>query len=148
MVPPEIYEVRSNTENDIYKLVAEHLRRFYRSTPFHFDLSGVNNTSRYSRGLYKGLNGDPGWPDLFMAAPSHPAFGNYHGLFIEIKAPGVRIKRQDGTLVADQHIRDQAEWIKLLNSEGYYAAFCTGYESCKSLIDRYLTGTENLTIEF
>lgn len=137
-----------NTENDIYRLIAQHMRNYYQSTPFHFDLSGVNNTSRYSRGLYSTINGDPGWPDLFVAARSHPDFGDYLGLFVEVKAVDVRITRKDGTLVSDAHIRDQAEWIKNLNRAGYYAAFCTGYESAKQLVDKYLTGTTNLTIEF
>jgi hypothetical protein len=143
--------MRSNAENDIYRLVAQHMRMFYRSTPFHFDLSGVNNTSRYSRGLYSSINGEPGFPDLFIASPSHHDFDPnkmYCGLFIEIKTRDTRIKRQDGTLVASQHIRDQADWIQRLNSAGYYAAFCTGYESCRELIDKYLTGMTNDRIEF
>lgn len=140
--------MRGNAENDVYRLVAQHLRMFYRSTPFHFDLSGVNNTSRYSRGLYKTLNGDAGYPDLFIASKSHPDFGDYIGLFIEIKALDVRIRTRTGDLVKDDHIRDQAEWLKRLNNAGYYAAFCTGYESTKELIDKYLTGTTNSRIEF
>jgi hypothetical protein len=140
--------MRSNAENDIYRLIAQHLRQFYRSTPFHFDLSGINNTSRYSRGLYKGLNGDAGYPDLFVAAKSHPDFGDYMGLYIEVKVDGTHIRKRDGSLVADDHIRDQAEWIKRLNTAGYYAAFGIGYSSCKDLIDEYMTGTVNHRIEF
>lgn len=143
--------MRGNAENDIYRLVAQHLNLFYRSTPFHFDLSGVNNTSRYSRGLYKTINGEPGYPDLFIASPSHHDFSPekmYYGLFIEIKSLDVRIKTKTGELVKDDHIRDQAEWLARLNNAGYYAAFCTGYESTKELIDRYLTGTTNQRIEF
>ncbi|MCF8783246.1 hypothetical protein [Rhodococcus ruber] len=140
--------MRSNVENDIYRLIAQHLRINYQGVVFHFDTSGVNNTSHYSRGLYKSLNGDPGWPDLHIAAKSHSDFGDYLGLFIEVKKPGTRIRKRDGSLVADQHIREQAEMIKRLNSAGYYAAFGIGYDSCKKLIDEYLTGTYNETVFF
>ncbi|MDI9934742.1 hypothetical protein QM806_04635 [Rhodococcus sp. IEGM 1351] len=108
--------MRSNVENDIYRLIAQHLRINYQGVVFHFDTSGVNNTSHYSRALYKALNGDPGWPDLHVAARSHPDFGDYLGLFIEVKKPGTRIRKKDGSLVADPHIRDQAEMIKRLNA--------------------------------
>ncbi|QOH56206.1 PDDEXK family nuclease [Rhodococcus rhodochrous] len=140
--------MRSNEENDIYRLIAQHLRINHQSVVFHFDTSGVNNTSRYSRSLYKSLNGDPGWPDLQICARSHPDFGDYMGLFIEVKKAGTRIRKRDGSLVADQHIRDQAEMIKRLNAAGYYAAFGISYESCKRLIDEYLTGTYNETVFF
>ncbi len=140
--------MRGNRENDIYRLIALHLRTQYRSTPFRFDLAGVNNSSQYSRGLYKSLNGDSGFPDLIIYQRSHPAFGQFVGCAIEVKVEGTRIRRKDGTLVADEHIREQAEWLKRLNDQGYYAAFGVGLTSCIELVDKYLSGTTNQIIEF
>lgn len=137
-----------NAENDIYRLIAQHMSLYYQGTPYHFDLSGVNNTSRYSRSLYKTINKDAGFPDLFVYQRSHPKFGEYIGLAIEVKADGVAIKKRDGSLVADPHIQEQAEWIGRLNSKGYFAAFCTGWSSCQELLDAYLRGEANIPVEF
>lgn len=134
-------------EDDIYRNLARHLRTFYASTPFHFDLSGVYTTSRYYRGLYGFLN-DRAWPDLFIAAPSHPDFGDYKGLFLEIKKDGTRIRRRDGELVADTHLREQAAALAQLDKSGYYAAFGVGYDSCRQIVDEYLTGKKQQSIEF
>ncbi|SIS12121.1 hypothetical protein [Williamsia sterculiae] len=139
---------KANVENGVYRLIALHLRRKYPDVMFHFDLSGVHNPSRYSRGLYAELNGTRGWPDLHIAARSHPLFGSFIGLYIEIKADGTTIRKRDGSLVADPHIREQAEVIKRLNATGHYAAFGVGYQSCKQLIDAYLTGSAKEIVEF
>ncbi|MBM4646549.1 hypothetical protein GS464_29475 [Rhodococcus hoagii] len=121
---------------------------YYQNTPYHFDLSGVNNTSRYSRGLYKTINGDSGFPDFILYQRSHPDFGDYIGLAIEVKADGVTVRKRDGNLVADQHIRDQAAWLQRLSSRGYYAVFGIGWLDIQELIDKYMTGTSNTRIEF
>lgn len=140
--------MRSNDENEVYKIVARHLSTHYQDTPYHFDLSGVNNTSRYARGLYKLINGDEHWPDLVIYQRSHPDFGEYIGLALEIKREGVRVKKADGSMVADSHIRDQAATLQKLARKGYYAAFGIGVRDCIKLIDQYLSGTSNLPIEF
>lgn len=139
--------MRSNDENELYKVIARHLTLYYPETPYHFDLSGVNNTSRYSRGLYKLINGDAGFPDLVLYQRSHQDFGDFIGLAVEVKRDGVRVRKADGSLVSDPHVREQAAWLQKLARKGYYAAFGIGSGDCIALIDRYLTGTSNQAIE-
>lgn len=138
----------SNDENEVYKVIARHMTLYHPETPYHFDLSGVHNTSRYSRGLYKLINGEAGFPDLIVYAPSHPDFGQNLGLALEIKRDGVAVRKRDGSLVADEHIQEQAAWLQKLSRKGYYAAFGIGSRDCIALIDEYLTGTSNVAIDF
>ena len=140
--------MRSNDENEVYKIVARHLSTYYQETPYHFDLSGVNNTSRYSRGLYKLINRSPGFPDLIVYQRSHPDFGDYFGLALETKRDGVKVRKADGSLLSDQHIQEQAAYLQKLSGKGYYAAFGIGARDCIKLIDEYLSGTSNVPIEF
>jgi len=61
-----------------------------------------------------------------------------HGLFIEIKKAGTRIFKKDGTLVADQHIREQFDVLEQLRKRGYMAEFACGFDEAKKIIDGYL----------
>jgi hypothetical protein len=65
-----------------------------------------------------------GVPDLDLPV----ARGGYHGLRIEMKAPGGSVKPE------------QREWIDALRAEGYRAEVCVGWEAAKNLIVDYLTG--------
>lgn len=138
----------SNDENEVYKVIARHMAIYHPETPFHFDLSGVHNTSRYSRGLYALINGEAGFPDLVIYARSHPDFGDHIGLALEIKRDGVAVRKREGSLVADEHIQEQAAWLQKLSRKGYYSAFGIGSRDCIALIDEYLIGTSNVAIEF
>lgn len=137
-----------NLEHDIYKQVARHMNLYYQGTPWHFDPAGVHTTSQYYRSLYKTINPDAGFPDLVVLQRSHPNFGEYAALFVEIKEAGVTIKKRDGSLVADPHIRDQATWIQQLNAKGYYACFATGWPSVQEVLDSYLRGEASIPMEF
>ena len=80
------------------------------------------------------------FPDLTIYENSHVLYGDYPLLAIEIKKAGVKIYRQDGELVADPHIREQAAMLERLRERGYKAEFGIGFEACRDLIDAYLTG--------
>lgn len=60
------------------------------------------------------------------------------GLFIELKKDGTRIFKKDGTLVADEHIREQFDKLESLRRRGYCAEFACGLEEAKKLVDKYL----------
>lgn len=64
-----------------------------------------------------------GFPDIFVPIPTN----EYHGLFIELK-------RKKGGRVSPE----QKAWIEYLNSAGYYATVCYGWEDAKSAICKYL----------
>jgi hypothetical protein len=63
-----------------------------------------------------------GVPDLCLPVPK----GGYNGLFIELKYG--KNKATD----------KQKEWIKELNTQGYYATVCTGFEEAKEVIEKYI----------
>lgn len=64
----------------------------------------------------------PGVPDLCLPV----ARGKFHGLFIELKAPGGK--------AADS----QKWWLNALGHQGYCAHLCIGWESARKVIEAYL----------
>ena len=63
-----------------------------------------------------------GVPDLCLPVPR----GKYHGLYIELKAPGGHASE------------DQKWWMKELEMQGYVAAVCIGWRAAADLIESYL----------
>lgn len=68
----------------------------------------------------------PGVPDLMIPTPS----GKHHGLFVEMK-------RTKGGSVS----KEQKDWIAYLQTQGYQAIVCRGFEEAKSGIECYLSTT-------
>ena len=64
-----------------------------------------------------------GFPDLVLFRPTN----NHNGMFIELKA--------DKKGYAS---KEQKEWIEKLNSRGYYAVVCKGFEDAIEQITNYL----------
>lgn len=65
-----------------------------------------------------------GVSDLFLPAP----IGNYHGLWVEMKAPGGKATQNQMQFIAD------------MRESGYAATVCIGYESAIRAIKDYLEG--------
>jgi hypothetical protein len=63
-----------------------------------------------------------GVPDLFLPWPA----GGWHGLFIELKAPGGRPTPA------------QRRWIERLQAAGYRAEVCYGWEEAAVVLSDYL----------
>jgi hypothetical protein len=76
-----------------------------------------------------------GYPDLFIAEPN----AGFAGLFLEIKRPGTRIFKKDGTLVSDEHIREQFDMLADLRKRGYAAEFACGIDEVTEIIEEYLS---------
>ena len=68
-----------------------------------------------------------GLPDLCLPV----ARGGYHGLYLELKAPGGRL--QD----------TQRKWIDALTAQGYRAEVCYGFDEARSSIEKYLKGMQH-----
>lgn len=66
-----------------------------------------------------------GAADLFLAVPR----GTYHGLFIEMKAPGS---------TASSLSTDQAIHLLLMRTQGYMAVWCAGADDAISAIKEYM----------
>ena len=140
--------------------VADYLRLQYPSVMFHSDYgSGIKLTMGQAIKQKRQNGGRRAWPDMFIAEPREvkaerevikPKDGSAiieaylikqkYGLFIEIKKAGTRIYKKDGTLVADQHIREQFDVLEQLRKRGYMAEFACGFDEAKKIIDEYLRG--------
>lgn len=64
----------------------------------------------------------PGWPDYLLAVPR----GDYHGLFLELKADGCRPTVK------------QRELLALLTAHGYVATWAAGLEAALDAVRNYL----------
>lgn len=89
---------------------------------FHIPNGGSRNAREAANLKRQGVR--KGVPDLFIPVPS----GGYHGLFIEMK-------RADGK---GRVSKEQAEWIRLLQAQGYRAHACNGAANAIALIRQHL----------
>lgn len=89
---------------------------------FHVGNGGVREPRAAERLKKEGVR--PGVPDLILMLPR----GVYHGLAIEMK-------RQDGGRLS----KEQKAWLENLNSNGYRAVVCKGFEEARREILDYLS---------
>lgn len=124
------------SEAELQKQVAIYIRMQYPDVIFHSDFgSGVKLTPWQARMQKIQNGGRRAWPDMMIAEP----IGNYHGLFIELKREGARLKKQNGEW-ASSHIAEQNIMLNELSNKGYKAEFAIGFEQALDLIDDYLGG--------
>lgn len=62
---------------------------------------------------------------------------SFHGLYIELKKEGTRLKKKNGDW-ANKHIAEQADVLGRLRMRGYCAEFAVGFDEAKKIIDEYL----------
>ena len=125
------------SEADLQVQVADYLRLQYPDVMFHSDFgSGIKLTMGQAIKQKRQNGGRRAWPDMVLAEPR----GEYHGAYIELKKAGTRIYKKDGTLVANEHIREQFDLLEQLRHKGYVAEFACGFDEAKEIIDRYLGG--------
>ena len=134
-------------EHDIYKMIADYLRYQYPTVIYRFDLAADLKLTMGQASKHKRLQRYRGYPDLFIAETTiskirqkDGSYTAYSGLYLEIKKDGVRIFKKDGTLVSDEHIREQFDMLADLRHKGYAAEFACGFDEAKKLIDDYMRG--------
>ena len=98
-----------------------HLARSIRLSMNGIPLGGGRHASRLinamkSQGLVTGES------DLFFAIPR----GQYHGLFMELKAPG------------KSATQSQYEYLEYQRGNGYKAALCIGLEEATEVLTKYI----------
>lgn len=125
--------MKINPEYSLCVGLAKYLRLAYPKVLYRFDQAGFN-LSAVQAMQAKEIQCKRGYPDLFIMEPR----GGYHGMFIEVKAEGVKIFKAKSGAYSTPHIEEQAKFLDLLNDRGYHASFGVGFDSCKSLIDSYL----------
>ena len=127
-------------EHDIYRLIAQYLQVKYPDVIYRFDLAADLKLTMGQARKHKTLHPHRGYPDLFIAQPAYFAGSiTYHGLFIEIKKDGTRLKKKNGEW-ATPHIAEQAEMLEKLRNKGYRAEFAVGIDDAVEIIDEYLGG--------
>lgn len=82
---------------------------------------------------FKLMGTKAGFPDLFLFIPK----GGYHGLFVELKTPKGKTKNGK-TRQAGQVSDLQQTMINRLNTQGYKAVVCYGYDEAVQAIKEYL----------
>lgn len=133
------------TETQVQEQLAEYLRFQYPDVMFHSDFgSGVKLTPGQAARQKRQNGGRRAWPDMFIAEPMPRCVDGswnyeYHGLFIELKKPGTRLKKRDGSW-ASKHIEEQYDVLDRLRFRGYEAEFAVGFDEAKKIIDEYLGG--------
>lgn len=120
-------------EYSVCKSVSEYLKLQYPKAEFHWDMSGIHTSLSQAR-MASAIQKRRGFSDLFVMEPR----GSYHGLFIEVKADGVRLFKRDGITGTTPHIIEQNEFLELMIRRGYYATFACGFDACKKAIDEYM----------
>lgn len=134
--------------------VADYLRLQYPHVLFHSDFgAGIKLTPGQAAKQKRQNGGRRAWPDLFIAETiivekKDGTYKGLSGLFVELKREGTRIYKKDGTLVADQHIREQHALLVELERRGYMACFAVGFDQAKQIIDEYLGGPVTGKVEF
>lgn len=132
------------TEAQLQANVAMYLRMQYPDVMFKSDFGSGVKLSPYQARMQKLQSGGRrGWPDLFIAEPVPRCVDGgwkdeWHGLFIELKREGTRLKKKDGSW-ASEHIAEQYDVLDRLQFRGYRAEFAVGFEEAVNLIDEYLS---------
>lgn len=133
------------SEAELQKSVANFIKHYFPFALFHSDFgSGAKLTPRQAATQKAQNAGRRAWPDIFIAEPapcsaSKDEQKEYHGLFVELKREGVRLKKKNGDW-ATRHIAEQAEVLKELRKRGYKAEFAVGYGEATRIIDNYFFG--------
>lgn len=152
------------SEADLQIQVADYLRLQYPDVMFHSDFgSGIKLTPGQAVKQKRQNGGRRAWPDMVIAESRclrcmfchnditipciRPNFiedecdgvNRYHGLYLELKKEGTRMKKKNGDWVND-HIAEQAEILERLRQRGYCAEFAVGFDEAKKMIDEYLGG--------
>ena len=126
-MPPE-------SEVQLHTAVCDYIRIKHKEVIFRTDHAAGMKLSKAQAVRHSRLQQSRAYPDLFIAEPR----AGYHGLFIEIKRENTTIFKQNGELVANQHIKEQAFMLQKLIAKGYLATFGVGFDHIVQIIDEYL----------
>lgn len=148
--------MRKNEEN-LHLRVCDFLRKNYPDVIFRTDFSSGMKMTPGQAIKHKKFQSSRAYPDLFIAKTGRKKVAEINnnciwrtlnGMFLELKAEGVKIYKKNGEIVANKHYQEQAEMLKKLRAENYYAEFAIGYEDAISQITNYLGEPKRKEIEF
>lgn len=123
-----------NKEEKLQIAVCDYIRLKYKDVIFCSDVGSRVRLTKSQAGKAKMMRSGRGHPDLFIAEPK----GEFHGMYLELKADGVKVFKKDGTLRKDRHLEEQYEMLQRLKKKKYFAEFAIGFDEAKLYIDYYL----------
>lgn len=143
-------------EEIMHLKVCDYLRKNYPDVIFRTDFSSGMRMTPAQAAKHKKFQSSRAYPDLFIAESGVVEFKEdglithlrKNGMFLELKADGVKLYRKDGTLRKNKHIEEQAEMLEKLNKAGYYAMFAVGYKDAICKIEQYLGKPIKKEVEF
>ena len=143
-------------EELLHLKVCDYLRKNYPNVLFRTDFSSGMKMSPWQAAKHKKFQKSRAWPDLFIAESGVVKFKEgplivnlrKNGMFLELKADGVKLYKKDGTLRKNKHIEEQAEMLEKLRNGNYYAEFAIGYEDAIKQIHEYLGKPRPKKVEF
>lgn len=121
-------------EANMQQTLAQYMRVKYPSVIFRTDFAAGIKMTMGQAVKHKSMQHGRAYPDFFVARANR----GYHGLFVELKAPGQKVYLKDGTISKERHIQEQAEVIQMLTNAGYYARFAVGIDRAIEIVDWYL----------
>jgi len=120
-------------EDHLQKSVCDYVWMRYKVRPIPLNTEG--RKTKFEQYKFKHTGGHRGIPDVLIPKP----MGKYGGLFLELKADGVKIYKEDGSYYKanELHHREQAEYHKGLRINGFQACFVIGFDNARHVIDYY-----------
>lgn len=116
----------------LHERVCMYLKTHYPDVIFTSEASGYYATIGQAA-KRKRTRSRRGLPDLIILAQRR----GYAGLMIELKAENKSPYKKNGELKTSEHIQEQAEVLRELEEEGYFATFCVGFGEAVAVIDNY-----------
>ena len=136
-------------EEILHLKVCDCLRKNYPDVLFRTDFSSGMKMTPGQAAKHKKFQKSRAWPDLFIACSDRDGWEIKEcGLFLELKAEGTKLYKENGEMVANKHYREQAEMLKKLRSEGYAAEFAVGYDEAIKIITDYLGEPKPKKVKF
>lgn len=132
---PKVKKKKSNGGEETEQLrFVQYLKATYPDVLYRVAVDGVRLSIGTAVKLKKSGVLQRSLPDVEVFYPT----SSHHGLFIEMKVTGRRLRKRDGSYV-DEHTAEQANTLRALNSVGYYATFCCGYEHAVRVLNAYVS---------
>jgi hypothetical protein len=132
-------KIAPQSEKNLHRQVCEYLRIKWPATLFNSDMAGAMKLTIGQATQISKLRSHRGYPDLAIYEPR----GENKALFIELKREGEKLYKKSGDWATD-HLREQAECMRLLKSKGYACYFAIGFDEAVTVIDAYLKQGEKL----
>ena len=120
-------------EDQLQKNVVAYIKEHYPNLKFFSDMSGAHLSKAQAVKFSSFRADDFKVPDMIFLGEGKP------DLYLELKKMGVKIYTKSGNVVADKHIKAQANTLLYLRNKcGKIADFGVGYVDCVAKINSWI----------